>query len=206
MTTRVSEVIRGWLGWYPNADARIRITAARPDESISVSSGGDETPLIAVSWLSQYRIRLLFWALSYLAFSLFYLPLYLTAKNNYVSFFIAGIVIASMAFILSAKRLWRLYDAVRESGYVEEPARKQKVVLYIGVSVVILLICFEFLVFFGLVPGMDFLVLPAFLIGFSIIPWFAFWLIVVWESKSGCRLFLNEKGLYVLRGNQDAHR
>lgn len=202
----LAQIFRKYLGWCPGADAQVRKTAVLPDEITTSSSGGGALPAHASSWWSRYRNRLLFWALFYLAFPLFFLPLYLPAQGNYVPFFIAGIFIASLVFLLNVRRLWRLYDNVLERGCTEEPAPRQHMVAYLVVSAVILMICFELLVFLEFIPGMDFLVLPAFLSGFSIIPWFAFWLIVVWESGSGCRLFLNEKGLYVRRRDQGAHR
>lgn len=188
------EYIRKKVGWCPNADARIWTAAARTDEMNSASSGRDEPPVIAAGWMNRYRNWLLFWALVNIPFSFFLLTLYLPLKGNYVSFFIAGIAIASLVFILNAHRLWRRYNDVRERGYVEEPAMKQKVVSYLVVSVVILLICFEALLFLGLVPGIDFYILPAFLIGLSIIPWYVLLLLILWESGTGCRLYFDRKG------------
>jgi hypothetical protein len=93
---------------------------------------------------------------------------------------------------------------VRERGYVEEPAMKQKVVSYLVVSVVILLICFELLVFLGYIPGIDFLIVPAFMIGLSIIPWYVLLLLILWESGTRCRLYFDRNGentsMYAVRG------
>ncbi|MDD1716454.1 MAG: DUF1673 domain-containing protein [Methanolinea sp.] len=188
------------LGWCPGEDARRCNVGARGNIMIQPSPGRDIKPGIPVGWMSRYRNWLLFWALFYIAFSMFYLPLFLTAEGNYVLMVIAGIAIASLVFLMGAKRLWRQYDEILAGNRLEESETKRNLILYLVVSAVILLVGFEMLVFLGSISGIDFLVLPAFMVGFSVIPWFTFWLVVAWESMNGCRLYRDGKGLSAIGG------
>jgi hypothetical protein len=115
-------------------------------------------------------------------------------SGAYLSFFIAGLVIATLVFVLRAHSLWRQYNDVLARGHIEESDTKRNVLMYGVVSAVCLLICFEMLVFFGFIPGIDFLIVPAFMIGLTIIPWYALLLVIIWEARSGCRLYLTRKG------------
>lgn len=204
LNMHLARTIRKYIGWCPNADARMRKAETRTDESSSVSSGKDVPTANAVNWWSRYRNWLFFWALINIPFA-FSLWTFLPMDGNYILFFIVGVATGSLVFILYAHRLWRRYDEVFERGYLEETAMNQKVVPSLVVSTVILLISFELLVFLGYIPGIDFFILPAFLIGFSIIPWFVLILVIIWESRTGNRLYLDRKGqkvsMYVFQRN-----
>jgi len=182
----------------------MRKVATRNDDISSVSSGKDVPTVNAVNWWSRYRNWLFFWALINIPFT-FSLLTFLPMNGNYILFFIAGVAFGSLVFTLYAHRLWRRYDEVLERGYLEEPAMYQKLVSYLVIFMVILLISFELLVFLGYIPGIDFCILPVFLIGFSVIPWFVLILVIIWESRTGCRLYFDRKGenasMYVVRGN-----
>ena len=201
---QLAETVRQYLGWCPNADARIQERVVRHRGISEASTGGDATPIFPAGWLNRYRNWLLLWALYNIPVFLSLGTLVLTSKGSYVPFFTAGIAIGCLVFILNAHRLWRQYNDILVKGYLEESHRKRNLILYLVVSLVILLICFEMLVFLGYIPGIDLLIVPAFMIGLSIIPWCVLLLVIMWESRTGCRLYLDRKGknasMYVVRG------
>jgi len=131
-----------------------------------------------------------------------FIPLFLT--GDYQPFCSAGMGTATLGFILIAPRLWRQYDDVLATGRSEESDTKRSVIMYGVVSTVFLLICFELLVFFVVIPGIDFLVLPAFMVGLTILPWYVILLVGIWEARTGCRLYFDRNGrnasMFVLRG------
>ncbi len=55
MTVRVSEVIRGWLGWCPNAQVQIRGQSRKPNDVTVTSSGSRSFQSNAIHWAILFR-------------------------------------------------------------------------------------------------------------------------------------------------------
>ena len=55
MTTRISESIRGWLGWCPNAHPRVRTAETRLDDEAVVPSAGGSFKTRAIHWIGLFR-------------------------------------------------------------------------------------------------------------------------------------------------------
>ncbi|MDD1678398.1 MAG: DUF1673 domain-containing protein [Methanomicrobiales archaeon] len=165
------------------------------NEVMAISSNGGDLPAEKYGWLQRFRNWILLQALFYTAFIPVFMPLFVTGA--YLSVFMVGMIIATLAFVVSAHRLWRQYNDVLAQGYREESGTKRTVILYLVIATVSLLVCFEILIFVGFISGIDFLILPALMIGFSIIPWYVLLLVIIWESKTGCRLYFDRKGEHV---------
>jgi hypothetical protein len=203
MIPRISGAVHEWAGWCPNAQSAAYGHSNRSDVLTTVPARDGVLPARRSGWLQRFRNWILVQALFYTAIISLFLPLLIT--REYLVFIIAGMVAATLAFFVSANRLWRKYNSVLAREYLEESGTKRNLVLYLVVSVWLLLICFEILVFLGYIPGIDFLVLPAFMVGLSVIPWYVLLLVIIWESRTGCRLYFDRtKGdvsMYVLRGD-----
>lgn len=201
MTVRIGEFIHERLGWCPAASPQACTTKVRPVGEIDATpSGPDCQPAIPAGWFERYRNWLLFWAVFYIAFTPCYVPLYLAGGGQYLPFLLTGILAALLVFLLNARRMWRQYDTALAEGACNGTGTWGGAALYIMISVVIFLIGFEILVFAGIVRGIDFLVLPAIMVGFSVLPLFVLGLVLIWESETGARLYFRDNCLYVPGG------
>jgi hypothetical protein len=176
--------------------------ATPPGRSMTAPAGSDLSGR-QYRWLERYRNWILAQALMYTAIILSLKPLF--AIGDYLVIISIGAGFGTLLFLLSGRRLWRLYNDVRANGQVEEPDAKSTRVLYAVLSAIALLIAFELLIFFGYISGIDFLGVPAFMTGFAIVPWDVLGLVTIWEARTGGRLYLTRKGrgatMSVIRGS-----
>ncbi len=192
----ISEVIRGWLGWCPQAQAVKRMVLIRSDEAITSPAGGGEHTACSYRWLQRFRNWILVQALLYSALIAVFLP-FIINRGEYLPFLIAGLVTALLVFGLRAGMLWKQYENIRTKGTVEETVLEKKVVPALIIAFITGAIVIGILALFGFIPGLDFLMVPAFAIGSSILPWLMLMLVVLWEGRTGCRLYLDRPGLNV---------
>jgi small-conductance mechanosensitive channel len=197
------DYLRKKVGWCPDVPAGACRHANRSGDVIPTPASGGVLPARKFSWSQRFRNWVLLQALLYTALISLFLPSIVTGA--YLSFFIFGMAIATLVFFLIATRLWRHYNDVLAKGHLEASETESNIVLYFVLSAVILPICFEILVLLGYISGIDFLVLPAVMVGLSIIPWYVLLLVIIWESRTGCRLYFDRKdenaSMYVVRGN-----
>ncbi|AGB01631.1 DUF1673 family protein [Methanoregula formicica] len=193
--TRVSEVIRGWLGWCPNAQQRTfrRDSATDTTHILPAGSGGDVRTL-SFGWKNRYRTRALAFAL---CMTVVGISLFAISEGDKLGLLIKGLIGASFLFALDGIRYWTLFEDVRTTGRVEVIHwSRRRPIQYLVLISSLLIIGFAILVFFGFVPGLGLRTLDAFLAGFTVIGWLHLIMIIAWERQSGLQLYTDGKQIY----------
>lgn len=197
MTTYFSEVIRGWLGWCPQAKTLpVRhLTIPNNDEADGAPAQRAGLPA-PTGWLKRYRDRMLFWAVSNtLAFSLF-VPMFFAVDLTRLMMSIG--IIAGLGFsVLSGRWFWNRFGRLAD-GETAKPGPEVKAILAFIIGIFVLSIILLPLELFSVIPSGAAMALPSFTMGFgSFIPWYVLVLILVWEQKTGYILIFDKKTFLV---------
>jgi len=187
MITRISEVIHGWLGWCPNAHARVRNAEVRPGVGAVVPTAGGSFKDRAIHWLGLFRNQIILLALY---FSVVGVLLSVFMGGIDVSMFFIGIVVGSLLSVFQGIRFWKTMNEVRENGAVLLVTLYDKTTITITLIVVMV----PMVVSLGAIPGIDMTMLNSVTGGFIFI---LFWgvLFVVWFWESRTRRHLQSDGM-----------
>jgi hypothetical protein len=191
MTARVSEVIRGWLGWCPRAGTVSRQIPVPEDVAVDgTSTQGAGLPVFA-GGVGRYRDQMLLWAVYYTVAFMLFVPMFFTLGFARLMLFL-GIIAGLVFFAIFGLELWHRFERVVKGDTVRTGPERYIVISVIGI---ILLSTILFIAgLFSVIPAGTALVLPAFTIGFGIfIPWYGLILILVWERRTGSILMFDKK-------------
>jgi hypothetical protein len=178
MITRISEIIHGWLGWCPNAHARVRNAEVRLNDAAVVPSAGGSFKDRAIHWLGLFRNQIILLALY---FSVMGVLLSVFIGGIDVLMFFIGIVAGSLLSVFQGIRFWKTMNEVRENGAV------LLVTLYDKTTIIITLIVFmvPMVVSLGAIPGVDMTILNSISGGFIFIMfWWVLLVTWIWESQT----------------------
>lgn len=192
---RVSEVIRGWLGWCPNAQQRTfrRDSATDTTHILPAGSGGDVRTL-SFGWKNRYRTRALAFAL---CMTVVGISLFATATGDRIAMFGLGVVLATILYCADAIRYWEVFRDVERNGVADQKNWKEvSVVRVLPIIGAALILAFAGAVLLGLIPGLSMLMVNGFLAGFSACGWYHVATILAWESRSGIALFSDGTRIY----------
>jgi hypothetical protein len=204
VTIRVSEVIRGWLGWCPNTHARVRKTDIRfNDEPMVPSSGGSFKGQI-VRWFGLFRNQVLLYSLVISATG-FWMFAGLGGGSS-PALFIIGILAGLPLSAVTGIWYLRIFNEVIREGPVVLMNRQDKTSgTLTGLGLAVSLI--PVLVLFGVLPGVTMEMMIAFIGGFvAVLLWGLFIAIMKWESGThrqlhfdGMILQLEKEDTYAVR-------
>jgi len=190
MTSLFADVIHGWLGWCPQALVSHPLAPLPPGGPLVSPDGRRAGAARTPGSFRRFRTFVLFQAVLYSVVFLAFLPA--LALGNYALWIAAGTVTALLAFALRAGGLWRQYEEIRTSGTTGAGTGGK----FIGPGLILLFIGGTFtlaiLALLGVIPGLDVLAVPAFCTGFAVLPWPALLLVLFWEHRTGCRLYLDK--------------
>ena len=180
--TRVSEVIRGWLGWCPEGKRQNSIALTKTDGIIETPSGRATYRERVITWLGIFRNQLLVLALYFSVVGVL-LSVFLGGIN--IPMFFMGVLAGSMLAAFQAIRFWKTMNEVREEGAVFLATLYDKTTLIltlIGAMV-------PTAVFLGAVPGITMTMLNSIIGGFIFILFWWFLVVTwIWESRTNHRL------------------
>ena len=180
--TRVSEVIRGWLGWCPVGKRQNRTAETLLDGVVENTSERPKNGARAITWLGIFRNQLLVLAL-YFSVAGVLLSVFL-GGNDILMFFI-GVLAGSVLAAFQAIRFWKTMNEVRDEGAVFLATLYDKTTLALTLIVAMV----PTVVFLGVVPGITMIMLNSIMGGFIFI---LFWWILlvtwIWESRTNQRL------------------
>lgn len=112
---RITDVIRGWLGWCPNAETRIRREANEPAEIMDTASQRSSYKGRASNWLGLFRNQMLLLAIWFSVVG--YLLLMTIGKTNAEMFF-WGLLAGLFLSVFEGIRFWGTMNEVLKNGAV----------------------------------------------------------------------------------------
>jgi len=189
--TRISEIVRGWLGWCPYAcTSRRQEPVLQEDVVYSAPVQGTGIPASA-GGLKRYRNQMLLWAVSYtLAFSLF-VPVFLAA--DFTPLMLSGIAAGLGFSVLFGRQLWQRFGKLTSGETIKTGPEGYVIVGFIAITILLGVILFV-MGLLSVIPMGTALMLPAFTLGFGIfIPWYSLILILTWERRTGYHLMFDKK-------------
>jgi len=180
--TRVSEVIRGWLGWCPEGKKQNRTAKTQPDGIVENTSERPKNGAQAINWLGIFRNQLLVLALYFSVVGVL-LSVFLGGIN--IPMFFMGVLAGSMLAAFQAIRFWKTMNEVREEGAVFLATLYDKTTLILTLIVAMV----PTAVFLGAVPGINMTMLNSIIGGFIFILFWWFLVVTwIWESRTNHRL------------------
>ncbi len=187
MTFHFSEVIRGWLGWCPNAHAQVHNAMVLPDRETTgsetvVPSGSRSFKDRAIHWLSLFRNQAIIMAIW---FSGVGIGLSIAIGGADAPMFFAGIVAGTLLSVYQGVRFWKTMNEVREQGAVFLASLYDKTTI----AIITLSCMIPMVVFMGAVPGIDLTRYNSIIGGFIFIMfWWLLLVVWIWESQTHCQL------------------
>ncbi len=191
MTTHFEEVIRGWLGWCPNAPT-IRRQLPVLSDNIACNTGaqGDGIPG-RTGWLQRYRNQVL---LLSLFFTLAAIPgvMYFSADDLTRLMMYVGTITGLGLFAYFGQWLWNSLGMLAK-GMTTKTGQGEYIISFFVAGIIpywcILLIGGILVVIsFAGLPAF-----PAFATGFAFVPWYVFILVLLWERRTGYILILDKR-------------
>lgn len=193
--TRMSDVIRGWLGWCPYArDPKQQLPLLHDTTEDGYRAQEAGIPAQTGS-MQRYRNQVLIWAVFFTIVSLPLVAIFLAADLTRLMLCL-GTISGLGIFAFFGRWLWHSLGMLAK-GATLQTGQKEYILTFliagaIPLGVVLLLSAMLFLI-----PLAGALAFPAFATGFAYIPWYVLALILLWEWKTGCTvLFDKETGSF----------
>jgi hypothetical protein len=186
---RMSDVVRGWLGWCPAeyAPARARMEKIPPHgiADAPMQPGSFKTGVL--DWLGLFRNQMIVLALYFSVVGVL-LSVFLGGLD--LPLFFAGIVAGSLLSVFQGFRFWKTMNEVRDEGAVFLATLYDKTTITITLVVAMIPMAISV----GAIPGVNMKMLNSVSGGFIFI---LFWwcLCVVWLWESGAHRNLLSDGL-----------
>jgi hypothetical protein len=199
MTFRFSEVIRGWLGWCPNAQLQMRTVRIRPEHEEVVPSGRESLKVQAVHWLGLLRNQVFLYSLAISVTGIWMFAG--LGGGSAPGLFIIGILTGLPLSAVTGIWYWRIFNEVLCEGPVVLMARQDKrseTLTALSMAVAIIPV----LILFGVLPGVTMEMMIAFMGGFVVVPlWGLCIAIQKWES--GTHRWLHFDGMILQLEKED---
>jgi hypothetical protein len=188
MTARVSEVIRGWLGWCPDAQVQIRGQARKPNDITVTSSSSRSFQSNAIHWTILFRNQTILLAIGSFLTGLFMFAGLGNGWSN-MNLFILGIIAGLPVTVIVGIWYWRIFNEVLHEGPVALWRRYDKTSATIAVVTLAAVTAIPTLVILGALPGVSLEMTNAVFGGFmAVIFWGQLISIWIWESDTGLHL------------------
>jgi hypothetical protein len=204
MTTRISEIVRGYLGWCPVENRRSRTEFVNPDLIVSAPPESGSLKARAYHWLGLLRNQVLLYSfiISATGFWMFAGLGGGSSPGLFLIGILAGVPISAVTGI------WYrgIFDEVLREGPLVLMSRQDKtsgILTAIGIAVSFIPV----LVLLGVIPGITMEMMLAFMGGFvAVLLWGMFIAILKWESATHRRLHFDGMILELEKGNTCAIR
>ena len=191
MTIRVSEVIRGWLGWCPQTRTLSRQFQALDDKIADVSPAPGAGNSVQTVLPNRYRNQVFLWAVFFTLVSVPFVAYFQTADLTRLMFS-SGTIAGLVVFAFFGRWLWYSLEMLAK-GLTINSGPGEYILLSFIVGAIPLSVILLIIAFVGIISLAGALVFPAFATGFAFIPWYVFILILLWERRTGCVLLFDKK-------------
>ena len=188
MTTRVSEVIRRWLGWCPNAQVQIRGQAKKQNDVTLISPESRSFQSNSTHWYILFRNQTIFLTIGSFLMGLF---MFAGLGNgwSYLNLFILGIIAGLPVSMIVGIWYWQIFTEVLHEGPVALWRRYDKTSATIAVVTLAAVTVIPILVITGALPGVSLEMTNAVFGGFmAVLFWGQLISIWIWESDTGLQL------------------
>jgi hypothetical protein len=129
---RIADVIRGWLGWCPNAETRIRREINEPAEIMDTPSQRSSLKARASDWLGLFRKQVFLLAIW---FSVVGFLLLLGIGNMNIELFFWGLLTGLLLSVFQGIRFWGTMNEVLENGAVFLSTLYDKTTIFVTLAV-----------------------------------------------------------------------
>jgi len=206
MMTRISEVIRGWLGWCPHVWDPARQLPILNNTPADASHGQGKGIPARTSPMRQYRDQLFLWAIFFTMVSLPLIAIFIAAD---LTRFILGLgtITGFVVFLFFGRWLWHSLGMLGK-GVTIKTGQKEYILTFIIAGAIPLSVVLLISAMLFLIPLAGALAFPAFATGFAFIPWYVFIMVLWWEEKTGSRVMFDKEtsSFTAVRGPADVHR
>jgi len=202
----VVETIKRHLGWCPNACSPMRQLPALCD-NVADGSRAQGTGIPAhTEWLQRYRNQVLLWAIF---FTLISIPLVAVFQASDLTrlMLCLGLITGLGVFAFFGRWLWHSLGMLQK-GAIMKTGQKEYILTFLIAGAIPLGAVLLLSAMLALIPLAGALAFPAFATGFAFIPWYVFFLILLWERRTGCKvMFDKETGSFsTAREGVNVHR
>jgi Protein of unknown function (DUF1673) len=185
------ERFRQYLGWCPNTRTVPRqLQPMEYDTAAGAPVQDDGTPAYT-RWLDRYRNRMLLWAT-------FYTIVFIPPAAGFSAIDLTrltlslGIIAGLGFFAVLGWRLWHNLETLSNGGKITSGPEGHMILAFVVGSIIMSGVLF-ILGLLAMVPFSVAMALPAFAMGFALIPWYVLALIIIWERRMGCILMFDNK-------------
>jgi Protein of unknown function (DUF1673) len=189
--TRISEIIRGWLGWCPQARDTVRQLAVLQDTPADVSRVQGAGVPVETVLMQRYRNRVLIWAVFFTMVSLPLVAIFLAADLTRLMLCL-GTISGLGIFVFFGQWLWKSLGMLQK-GAIIKTGQKEYILTFLIAGAIPLgavLLLSAILVPISFAGALAF---PAFATGFAFIPWYVLLLILLWEQKTGYTVMFDKE-------------
>ena len=187
----VCDIIRESLGWCPQVRTPPRsLTVLNNEAASNAPSQGTGIPERTES-LKRYRNQVLLWAVFFTLVSIPFMVYFLTTDLTrlMLSF---GTIAGLGVFAFFWRWLWNSLEML-EKGLTIKTGPGEYILLFLIAGVIPLSIVLIISVLITITSFAGIWAFPAFAMGFTLMPWYVYILILWWERKTGCLLMFNKK-------------
>jgi hypothetical protein len=174
---RIADVIRGWLGWCPATETRIRRETREPTENIDTPSQRSSLKARASDWLGLFRNQILLLAIWFSVVGLLFL---LSIGNMNIELFFWGLLAGLLLSVFQGIRFWGTMNEVLENGAVFLSTLYDKTTIFITLAVCSI----PLLLSLSASPVANMIIWNAVIAGFVFIMfWVQLFVVWVWEMR-----------------------
>lgn len=189
--THVCDVIWEWLGWCPQVPTPLRsLTVLNNEAASNAPSQGTGIPERTES-LKRYRNQVLLWAVFFTLVSIPFMVYFLTTDLTRLMLSL-GTIAGLGVFAFFGPWLWNSLEML-EKGMTIKTRPGEYLILFLIAGVIPLSFVLIIATLITITSFAGTWAFPAFAMGFTLIPWYAYILILWWEQKTGCLLMFNNK-------------
>ncbi len=202
MTTWISEIIHGWLGWCPYTQVQVRNAEVRPGDENIISPAGGSFKHRAIHWLGLFHNQIILSSIGSFCAGLYMFAGLGTWSN--LNLFIIGILAGLPFSAYIGIWYWEIFNKVLHEGPVVLWNRYDKIMGTLTVVIVAISVSMPVLVIIGAFPGIDLAMTNAFFGGFIAV---LFWGMLIslqkWESDT--HRLLQYDGMILDLKKEDTH-
>lgn len=191
MITEISDHIFERLGWCPQVPTPLQsLTVLNNEAASNASSQGRGIPERTES-LNLYRNQVLLWAVFLTLVSVPFVAYFLTTDLTRLLLSV-GTIAGLVIFAFFGRWLWNSLEML-EKGMTIKTGPGEYIILFLIAGVIPLSIVLIIAILITITSFAGTWAFPAFAMGFTLIPWYVYILILWWEQKTGCLLRFNNK-------------
>jgi Protein of unknown function (DUF1673) len=191
MITKISDHIFERLGWCPKVPTPLQSLTVLNNETASNASSQRRGIPERTESLNLYRNQVLLWAVFLTLVSIPFMAYFLTTDLTRLLLSV-GTIAGLVIFAFFGRWLWNSLEML-EKGMTIKTGPGEYIILFLIAGAIPLSIVLIIAVLITITSYAGTWAFPSFAMGFTLIPWYVYILILRWEQKTGCLLMFNKK-------------